>query len=103
MSALRNALLAAAFLLMAACGALTDGCVSHAPVFLSGTKCSLGAYIPWSDNLYGITLIDFTTGTYMRFPTNTAYGVSHDSASTNTWMWGLLESVTGSKTKADAK
>ena len=79
------------------------GCVSRSPVFLSGTKCSLGAYIPWSDNLYGITLIDFTTGTYMRFPTNSAIEVQHQSASTNNWMWSMLDSRTSSSTKSSVR
>jgi hypothetical protein len=89
--------------LLAVSGALTDGCVSKGPVFLNGTQVSLGAYVPWNGNIYGLELMNFTTGTYMRFPTNTAFKVDHTAGVTNNWAFGMLESVNSSKTKADAK
>jgi hypothetical protein len=100
---MRRFLFIASMVLLAVSGVLTDGCVSKGPVFLNGTQISLGAYIPWDGNLYGLELINFTTGTYMRFPTNTAFKVDHQSNVTNDWAWGMMESVSGSKTKADAK
>lgn len=86
-----------------AAGALVDGCAAKGPVFLNGTQVSLGAYVPWNGNLYGLELVNFTTGTYIRYPTNCAFEVQHAAASTNAWAWGMMESVTGSKTKADAR
>lgn len=100
---MKRFLFIASMVLLAISGALTDGCVSKGPVFLNGTQVSLGAYIPWDGNLYGLELINFVTGTYMRFPTNTAFKVDHTANVTNEWCFGMLESVSSSKTKADAK
>lgn len=101
---MRRLLFIASMLLLAVSGALTDGCVSKGPVFLNGTQVSLGAYIPWTDGqLYGIELMSFTSGTLIKFPTNTAFKVDHTANVTNEWAWGMLESVSCSKTKADAK
>ena len=100
---MRRFLFIASMLLLAVSGALTDGCASKGPVFLNGTQVSLGAYIPWDGQMYGVELMSFTTGTYMRFPTNTAFKVDHAASVTNNWCFGMLESVNSSKTKADAK
>ena len=100
---MKRLLFIASMALLAAAGALTDGCVSKGPVFLNGTQVSLGAYIPWDGQMYGVELINFTTGTYIRFPTNTAFKVDHQVGITNNWAFGMLESVNSSKTKADAK
>ena len=89
--------------LCVAAGVFVDGCVAKQPAFLNGTQVSLGCYVPWNGNLYGLELMSFTTGTYIRFPTNAVFDVQHASASTNDWAWGMLESATSSKTKAAAK
>ena len=89
--------------LCAAAGVFVDGCVAKQPAFLNGAQVSLGCYVPWNGNLYGLELMSFTTGTYIRFPTNAVFDVQHASASTNSWAWGMLDSAQGSDTRAKAR
>lgn len=75
------------------------GCVSS-PKFIDGTAITLGAYVPYQGNLYGIELISFVSGTLVYAPTNTDYEVTRTHTSTNDWMWGMMKSVETSDTKA---
>lgn len=87
---MKRAILAAAVLLA--------GC-SSAPKYVEGTTLSLGAYIPWDGNLYGVELMSYVSGVVIKAPTNTLYEVSRTYSATNEWGWGLLKSVESSNTK----
>lgn len=74
------------------------GC-SSAPKMVEGTSLTLGAYVPWESNLYGVELVSYVNGCVVKAPTNQAYSVERTYAATNSWGWGLVESVESSNTK----
>ena len=82
---------------------LICGCAFKQPMLLNGTSLKLGCYIPWENNLYGLELMSFTTGTLVMTPTNDLFSIEHHSSSTNSWVWGLLESTESSETKVGLK
>ena len=82
---------------------LICGCTFKQPMLLNGTTLKLGCYIPWENNLYGLELMSFTTGTLVMTPTNDLFSIEHHSSSTNSWVWGMLESTESSETKVGLK
>ena len=78
------------------------GCTST-PKFVEGTSLQLGAYIPWQSNLYGVELMSYINGCVVRVPTNICYEIQRTHSSTNSWMWGALETVESSETKVILK
>ena len=82
---------------------LICGCAFKQPMLLNGTSLKLGCYIPWENNLYGLELMSFTTGTLVMTPTNDLFSIEHHSSSTNSWVWGMLESTESSETKVGLK
>lgn len=83
-------------LIVAAC--IFVGCTSQ-PKFVEGTSLTLGAYIPWQSNLYGVEIMSYVNGCVVRVPTNMAYEISRQHTVTNDWMWGMLNSIETSDTK----
>ena len=82
---------------------LICGCAFKQPMLLNGTSLKLGCYIPWENNLYGLELMSFTSGTLVMTPTNDLFSIEHHSSSTNSWVWGMLESTESSETKVGLK
>lgn len=82
---------------------LICGCAFKQPMLLNGTSVKLGAYIPWEGNLYGLEIMSFTSGTLVVSPTNEPFNVEHHSSSTNSWMWGMLDTNESSETKVNLK
>lgn len=82
---------------------LICGCAFKQPMLLNGTSLKLGCYIPWENNLYGLELMSFTTGTLVMTPTNGLFSIEHHSSSTNSWMWGMLDTNESSETKVKLK
>lgn len=74
------------------------GCVSH-PKFVDGTSISLGAYVPWQSNLYGVELLSYVNGVVVKTPTNMSYEVTRTHSASNDWCWGMMKSVEASKTE----
>ena len=74
------------------------GCVSS-PKFVDGTAVSLGAYVPYQGNLYGLEIISFVSGALVRAPTNTSFEVSRSHSLTNDWLWGMMKSAEASETR----
>lgn len=82
---------------------LLCGCALKNPMLLEGTSLRLGCYIPWQSNLYGLEIMSFTYGTFVVAQTNEAFQIDHSSSSTNSWMWGMLETNESSDTKVKLK
>ncbi len=82
--------------------ALLLGC-SGTPKFVEGTSVQLGAYVPWSGNLYGVELVSYVNGCVIRTPSNMCYEVERSHSVTNDWLWGMLQSVESSETKVRLK
>ena len=78
------------------------GCTSQ-PKYVEGTSLTLGAYIPWGGNLYGIELLSYVNGAVVKVPSNTLYQIEREHSSTNSWMWGMLETVEHTSTTVETK
>lgn len=87
-------------LVLVAC--LLVGCYST-PSFKDGTITSLGAYLPWDGQMYGVQLINYTNGCVVRVPTNVCYEIERKHSVTNDWCFGLLKSIESSDTKVKLK
>ena len=88
-------------LAIAAC-AFVIGCTSQ-PKYVEGTSLTLGAYIPWGGNLYGIELLSYVNGTVVKVPSNETYQIERQHCSTNSWMWGMLDTVEHTSTTVELK
>ena len=82
--------------------ALLCGCGST-PKFVEGTSLSLGAYIPWDGGLYGLELMQYVNGAVVKVSTNTCYQIRREHSSTNSWLWGMMETRESSKTTVDLR
>lgn len=78
------------------------GCSSN-PKMVEGTTINLGAYLPWEGNIYGLELISYVNGIKVNSSSNQEFKVEREYASTNSWVWGLMESRERSKTKVEVK
>jgi len=85
---------------MLAC-AFILGCASQ-PKYVEGTSISLGAYIPWDGQMYGLELLNYTNGTVVKVPSNTVYEIRRNHSATNDWCWGLLKSIEHTDTKINS-
>ena len=88
-------------LAIAAC-ALLAGCTSQ-PKYVEGTSLTLGAYIPWGGNLYGIELLSYVSGAVVKVPSNTVYEIQRRHCATNSWMWGMMDTTESTTTKLQLK
>ena len=55
--------------------------------------------MPWQSNLYGVELLSYVNGAVVKVPTNTLYQIERTHNATNSWMWGMLETIESSETK----
>ena len=78
------------------------GC-GTSPKYVEGSSLSLGAYIPWDGSLYGLEIMQYVNGSVVKVPTNTTYQIQREHSSTNSWLWGMLETRESSKTTVDLK
>jgi hypothetical protein len=74
------------------------GCV-HKQVYVEGTHIVLGAYFPTEDSLYGVELMQYTSGAYLATSTNVSVKFKRDYAATNSFFWGMVETTERSKSK----
>ena len=51
----------------------------------------MGAYVPWESGLYGVELIQYTSGATLSMPTNQPCSYFRQYAATNTYLWGMVE------------
>jgi len=78
------------------------GC-AQSPKYVEGTSLTLGAYIPWGGNLYGIELLSYVNGAVVKVPSNTCFQIRREHSATNSWMWGMLDTIDHTDTKIDLK
>lgn len=89
---LRKILIGAALVLIAGCWGGTR--------IVDGTSLSLGAYLPLEGQIYGMEIASYVNGCVVRVPTNTFVQVERVHSSTNSWLWGALETVESSSVEA---
>lgn len=76
------------------------GCTSS-PSYIEGTSASIGAYVPYNGNLWGIELCQFMTGCKVSCVSNQAFKVDRTYASTNEYFWGMVKTQEHTKTKVE--
>lgn len=74
------------------------GC-STSSRFVDGTAVTVGAYIPWEQNLYGVELVSYVNGSMLKTSSNVVFSIERDFCATNTYLWGMLETRECTKTK----
>ena len=80
--------------------ALSIGCASK-QTYIEGTHLALGAYLPFENSLYGVELLQYTSGAYLATSTNNHFKFERDYASTNSYFWGMVKTMEGSRTKLE--
>lgn len=80
--------------------ALSIGCASKQS-YIEGTHLSLGAYLPFENSLYGVELLQYTSGAYLTVTTNNHVKFERDYASTNSYFWGMVKTTEWSNTKLE--
>ncbi len=88
---LRKTIIGAALALIAGCWGGTK--------IIDGTSLSLGAYLPVEGQIYGMEIASYVNGCVVRVPTNTYVQVERTHSSTNSWLWGALETIETSEVK----
>lgn len=79
------------------------GCCSAKNTYREGTSLQLGAYIPYSENLYGVELMSYVNGVKVNVSSNQAFTCERTHSATNSWGWGLLQNIEYSKTKIEVE
>lgn len=79
---------------------LFAGC-AQSPKMVEGTTISLGAYIPWDGQMYGVEILSYVSGAVIKTPTNACYKISRKHSTTNDWCWGVLRSVETGDTRVE--
>lgn len=81
---------------------LVLGCGTARPKVVDGTNLAIGAYIPYDGGLYGLNVVEYTSGCVIKgLPTNGEWQVSREYTATNTWIFGLATTI--EHTKLDVK
>ena len=87
---MKRLLFIASMVLLAAAGALTDGCASQR--FISGSHVAVGAYVPSLDgsSLYGIEIFQYLNGCLVTVDSNHCLKVERDCVATNSYLFGAF-------------
>lgn len=85
-----------------ACMLILAGCASKQR-YIEGTHLALGAYLPFEDALYGVELVQYTSGAVLTTATNTPCVFEREYVSTNRYFWGMVETRENTKTKFEIK
>lgn len=80
--------------------ALSIGCASK-QAYIEGTHLALGAYLPYENSLYGVELLQYTSGAYLATSTNNHFKFEREYASTNSYFWGMVKTCEWSKSKLE--
>lgn len=81
---------------------LCQGCTSNQR-WVEGTNLSLGAYIPLDGQLMGIEVVNYLNGCSVRTSSNQTFTVSRTYCSTNSWGWGIVNSIELTTTEVEVK
>lgn len=81
---------------------LLAGCAGQKR-YIEGTHFALGAYVPFEDGLYGVELVQYTSGAYFTSPTNTPCAFARTYSATNEYFWGMARTVESSRTSLEVE
>ena len=79
---------------------LSIGCASR-QTYIEGTHCAVGAYLPWEESLYGVEILQYTSGAYLTSSTNTPVKFEREFCATNSYFWGMVKTSEWSKSKLE--
>lgn len=71
--------------------------------YIEGTHFALGAYVPFEDGLYGVELVQYTSGAYFTSSTNVPCRFERSYAATNEYFWGMARTVESSRTRLEVE
>lgn len=80
--------------------ALSIGCASK-QAYIEGTHLALGAYLPFENSLYGVELLQYTSGAYLTVTTNNHVKFEREFSATNSYFWGMVKTCEWSKSKLE--
>ena len=83
-------------------GILLAGCAGQKR-YIEGTHFALGAYVPFEDGLYGVELVQLTSGAYFSSSTNQPCVFQRTYAATNEYFWGMARTVESSRTSLEVE
>ena len=93
------------FLFAAACAAVValvaSGCKANNS-YREGTNLLLGVYVPTSDGLVGLNVVDYLNGAEVHVSSNMPFRVSRTHAATNSY-FGVVHTCEGTVTVIEAK
>ena len=94
-------LLAVTALALFICGLSVSfyGCATKSNTFLEGSQTTVGAYLPYEGQLFGVEVVQHTSGCLVRSNTNQTFSVDRTYASTNEYLWGAVKTTEFSSTK----
>lgn len=81
---------------------LLAGCAGRTR-YIEGTHFALGAYVPFEDGLYGVELVQYTSGAYLASSTNAPCRFERSYAATNEYFWGMARTVESSRTSLEVE
>ena len=81
---------------------LCCGCFSEQR-YIEGTHLALGAYVPVSDALYGLEIVQYTNGAIFTTSTNMPCSFERQYVATNSYFWGMVETREATRTKLEVK
>lgn len=77
---------------------LICGCLSKSTLYTEGTKTTVGAYIPYDGQIMGCQIVSCLSGVSFS-TTNGNVGITRSHSSTNSYLWGMVQTVESGKTR----
>ena len=74
------------------------GCVSESTLYTEGSKATAGAYIPYDGQMMGCQIVSCLSGVTFS-TTNGNVSISREHSATNSYIWGMVETVESGKTR----
>lgn len=74
------------------------GCLSKSTVYTEGSKATVGAYIPYDGTVMGCQIVSCLSGVSFS-TTNGNVSVSREHSATNSYLWGMVETVEATHTR----
>lgn len=74
------------------------GCLSKSTLYTEGTKTIVGAYIPYDGQIMGCQIVSCLSGVTFS-TTNGNVSITREHSSTNSYLWGMVETVEFGKTE----
>ena len=77
---------------------LICGCFSKSTLYTEGTKTTVGAYLPYDGQIMGCQIVSCLPGVTFS-TTNGNVKISREHSATNSYLWGMVETVEFGKTR----